>query len=628
MDDQRFLELCTEKGYQPISQFAVAVALAKKYLAEKKRLSGDTFFDHNLRVASILVDAGTAPEIVLAGLLHSLGSDAAEEIVQQFGRDVLRLVVGIDEIKEIKAKNIQKEAETVRKLLLTTLTDLRVIFIKLANKLDNLRTSAILSPEERQRVASEALEIYAPLAYRLGAEKLRTELEDTAFQIVHPEEHQRIAAFLEASRSEREAILQEALQQMEQLCAGKVPILRMKGRSKHLYSMYRKATQRGVPIEQQQDLLGIRIIVPDVKSCYAVLGLLHEQFEPIEGTLKDYIANPKPNFYRSLHTALRLPSGKSIEVQIRTPEMDEFAEEGLAAHWRYKKLQSDEFFEKRTAWLKGVLDLQREGNVKEFLETAKVDVFGDNIYCYTPKGTMKELPKGATALDFAFFVHEEVGNRAIGARVNGKFVPLKCELATGDVVEILTNKNQRPRRGWLKIVKSGRARQKIRKSLQQYEKLPALHYHQLKPLVTEEQGILVESPAFPKAVCILAKCCQALPGESIVGLVTKRRIISAHRQDCRHVLKDEERWVPVQWKTTFNQKITFFVNVAERSGILADLLHTIATVGFEVKEAKAKLVNRDLAECSFVVFPKSLEHLKELTNRVQKVRGVKRMYFE
>ncbi|HLC97839.1 MAG TPA: HD domain-containing protein [Candidatus Nanoarchaeia archaeon] len=628
MNEQHFLELCKEKGYQNLPQFEAAVALAKRSLEPKKRLSGDTFFDHNLRVAAILADIGAAPEIILAGLLHGTGSDAAEEIAHQFGQEVLRLVVGVDEIKEIKARNLQKEAETVRKLILTTLTDLRVIFIKLANKLDNLRTSAALSREEQQRIAQEALEIYAPLAYRLGAEKLRTEIEDTAFQIVSPEAYEHIRAFLEASREEREAIVQEALRDITQLCAGKVQILRIKGRPKHLYSIYRKATQRQVPMEKQQDLLGMRIIVPDTKSCYMVLGLLHENFDPVEGLLKDYVANPKPNFYRSIHTALRLPPGNVLEVQIRTPEMDEFAEEGLAAHWRYKKLQSDEFFEKRIAWMKGVLDLQREGSVKEFLETVKVDVFGDKIYCYTPKGDVKELPKKATVLDFAFFVHEAVGSTAIGARVNGKFVPLKWELANGDVVEVLTNKSQRPRRGWLKIVTSGRAKQKIRKSLHEHEKLPALHYHLLKPLVTEEQGLLVEAPTFPKALCVLAKCCQALPGEAIIGLATKRRLISAHRSDCRHVLKEQERWITVQWKSTFNQKITFFVQVEERSGVLADLLHTIATTGFEVKEAKAKLINSQLAECSFVVFPKDLGHLQEVTRRVQNVRGVKRMSFE
>ncbi|MEK6904848.1 MAG: TGS domain-containing protein, partial [Nanoarchaeota archaeon] len=294
---------------------------------------------------------------------------------------------------------------------------------------------------------------------------------------------------------------------------------------------------------------------------------------------------------------------------------------------RYKGLKSDQFFEKKTAWLKGVLDLQKEGN-QEFLEMAKVDVFGDNIYCYTPKGDVKELPKNATILDFAFLVHEEVGNHAVGGRVNGKFVSLKHELLSGEVVEIITNKSQRPRRNWLKIVKSGGARQKIRKSLREHEKLPALHFKQLKPITTEEQGILAEAPEFPNAVCVLAKCCYALPGEEIAGLATKRRIISVHKTDCRAALKEEERMIKVVWKNGFNQKIRFQAVAEERSGLLADLLNTIANTGFEVKEAKAKLLSSTLAQCSFLVVPRDLEHLKELVRRIHKVRGLKKIYFE
>lgn len=386
-------------------------------------------------------------------------------------------------------------------------------------------------------------------------------------------------------------------------------------------------TQRGVKLQEQYDLLGIRVIVPTTKECYILLGLLHETFLPIEGRLKDYIANPKPNFYRSIHTALRLPNGKIAEVQIRTPEMDEFSEEGIAAHWRYKGVKSDQFFEKKIAWLRGILDLQKEDN-KEFVEAAKIDIFGDNINCYTPKGDVKELPREATVLDFAFLIHEEVGCHAVGARVNGTFVPLKHTLAMGDVVEILTNKNQRPRRNWLKIVKSSGTKHKIRKSLREHEKLPAFHFHTFKPLIKEEQGILVESPEFPKAACVLAKCCLALPGTDITGLVTKRRLISVHRVECRVAHKEEERWVPVRWKETFNQKIRFYVDADERSGLLADLLHTIAVAGFEVKEAKAKLMSSDKAQCSFLVVPRDLEQLKGLVVKVGKVKGVKKIFFE
>src|SRR3989338_2428139 len=594
MAEEEFLALCKKKGYaeKTLEQFTKATTFSKHILADKKRLAGDSFFDHNLRVGTILVENRADPEIVLAGLLHTtIKYVSPQEVQNTFGETILRLIQQEEEIKRIKSKNVEMQAEGLRKILLTTLKDFRVILIKLAAKVDNLKTIKVLPPEEQKRIAEEVLEIYAPLAYRLGMEKIRVELEDLAFRVLHPQMYQEINDFLEESKEQREKDIEDTIVQIKQLAGEKVDILKIKGRPKHIYSIYKKMTQRGVKLQEQYDLLGLRVIVPEVKDCYTLLGLLHEKFTPLEGKLKDYIANPKPNFYRSLHTAIQLPNGRVAEVQIRTEEMDEFAEEGLAAHWRYKGIKADQSFEKKIAWLRGVLELQEKGENKEFLETAKVDVFGDKIYCYTPKGDLRELPKGSCILDFAYSVHEEVGNQSVAGRVNGKFVPLKQELAVGDVVEVVTNKNQRPRRSWLKIVKSIKARQKIRKSLQRYEKLPALHFRQLWDVVKEKAGVLVESEEFPKASCNLAKCCLPLPGEKIVGIVTKRRLISVHSENCRMALKEEQRWVPVNWRETFNQKIQLFVKANERSGLLADLLNTIANAGFEVKEAKAKLVD-------------------------------------
>ncbi len=629
MGQDSFLQLCREQygvTHEPI--FQSALSFSQKYLGKMKRLSGDTYFEHNVRVAEILADSKVSYEVVVAGLLHGILKYCPEkEIEDAFGKDILALLKGIEEIKLVKSKNPLLEAEALRRILLTTFRDVRVIFIKLATKLDNLHSIRVLPPSDQIRIAQEVLEVYAPLANRLGLEKIKNPLEDLSLKILNPEKYKEVVDFLEESREQRELLIKEVIQLVKSISAGIVEIVKIKGRSKHIYSIYKKMTIKNVPLQEQYDLSAIRVIVPEIKDCYTLLGLLHEKFEQVEGRLKDYIANPKPNFYRSIHTTLKLPNEKLVEIQIRTPEMDEFAEEGLAAHWRYKGLKSDQFFEKKTAWLKGVLDLQKEGN-QEFLEMAKVDVFGDNIYCYTPKGDVKELPKNATILDFAFLVHEEVGNHAVGGRVNGKFVSLKHELLSGEVVEIITNKSQRPRRDWLKIVKSGSARQKIRKSLREHEKLPALHFKQLKPITTEEQGILAEAPEFPNAVCVLAKCCYALPGEDIAGLATKRRIISVHKTDCRAALKEEERMIKVVWKNGFNQKIHFQAVAEERSGLLADLLNTIANTGFEVKEAKAKLLSSTLAQCSFLVVPRDLEHLKELVRRIQKIRGLKKIYFE
>ncbi len=628
MDATSLLLLAEKQRYsaENRTQFQKAITLAEPLLRTKKRLSGDTYFDHNLRVAAILIENKADPEAITVALVYTaLGK---EEVTAHFTPSLGALLESLSDIKEIKIKNSKLGGDALRKIILTTIHDIRVIIIKLANKLDNLSTIAVFPEEEQKRIASEVLEIYAPLAYRLGLEKLRVKLEDTAFMILNQRKYQEIQNFLEESREQREKNIEEAIAKIKILAANKINIIKIKGRPKHIYSIYKKMTDRGVKLNEQYDLLGIRVIVADEKECYALLGLLHEKLEPVEGKLKDYIANPKPNFYRSIHTAIRLPNGKIAEVQIRTPEMDEFAEEGLAAHWQYKGLKSDQVFEKKMAWLKSILELQKSDENKEFLETVKVDLFGDTMYCYTPKGDLKELPKNSTILDFAYAVHEEIGNHAVGGKINGRFVPLKEVLSPGDVVEIVTNKNQQPRRSWIKIVTSPKSQQKIRRSLKAQGSFSSFHFRALKPKITEEQGVLVHADQFPKAQCELAKCCHAIPGDTLSGIITKRRIISVHRRDCRQALKEEERWIPVEWRDTFNQRIRFFVEAEERSGLLADLLHTIATAGFEVKEAKAKLISNNSLECSFVVIPRSLSHLTELIQRVQKVRSYKRIYFE
>ncbi len=631
MDKDKFLAQCKLFGYKDdsLKRFEEAIDLIENELKEKKRISGDTFLEHNLRIGLILAENKAVPEVVLAGLFHGhLNDITLNKVKEEFGNEVYNLVKEVEEIEDIKHRNKKLEATALRKIFLTTLTDVRVILVKLANKLDNLRTIKALPKNTQERVAHEVLEIYAPLAYRLGIEKIKVELEDLSFRVLSPRKYDEIINFLKESSQQRQRNIVEAIRVIKRVVGERIKIVGISGRSKHVYSIYKKLKKKKTSLNKLFDLLGIRILVSNERDCYSLLGLLHEVFEPIEGRLKDYIANPKPNLYRSIHTGIKLPNGKVAEIQIRTSEMEEFAEEGIAAHWRYKGISSEQSFEKKISWLKGILDLQKDGDNKDFLEAAKVDVFGDTIYCYTPKGDTKELPKNATILDFAYSVHEEVGNHSVGGRVNGRFVPLKHIITHGDVVEVVTNKNQRPRRSWIKLVKSAKARQKIRKSLKKYEKLPALYFRTFKPTVTEEQGILVESEAFPNATCILAKCCNPLPGEKIIGILTKRKIVSTHRDDCKLALKEQQRWVAVNWKESFNQKIKFFVNAHERSGLLADLLHTIANAGFEVKEAKAKLIDIEHAQCNFQVIPRDLEHLKELIKRVNKVKGVTKVFFE
>lgn len=619
----QLLDLCREKGYkeQYLSKFELAITKAE-VLKNEKRKSGDTVFDHNLRVAELLADNKSAPEVIVTAILQ--GSNLGDNLINSlFGKEVAALMAQVEQLRELTFKNKQLHAEAFKRMLLTTLQDVRAILIKLADKIDNLKSLEVFPEKEQKRIAEEVLEIYSPLADRLGVDKIKNLLEDLAFKILNPKKYKEIEEALKASSQQREEKVKEVIETVREFISDKIKIIKIKGRPKQIYSIHKKLLEKNRRIF---DLIGVRIIVPEIKDCYMALGLLHEKFEPVEGRLKDYITNPKPNSYQSIHTTVIFPPDKIVEFQIRTPEMDELAEEGIAAHWRYKGLRFEETFERKLSWLRSVLELQKDN--PEFLETLKVDVFGDKIYCYTPKGDVKELPKGACVLDFAFMVHEEVGCKAVAGRVNGKFVPLKHKLVLGDVVEVVTNKNQRPRRSWIKLVKSTKARQKIRRSLKDYGNLSSFYYRELKPEVKNEYGLLVDSEEFKKAICILAKCCLALPGEAIIGILTKRRIISVHRQDCRGALKLQERWIPVNWRETFSQKITFEVRANERSGLLADLVHTIASAGFEVKEAKAKMLGSQMAQCSFTVVPKDLENLKELIRRVEKVKGVKLICFE
>jgi GTP pyrophosphokinase len=617
-----------EKGYQrtEILKFEKALDLIRPQLIAKKRLAGDNFYEHNLRVGAILMENKAEPDVVIAGLLHgTLDLITEDEVKKDFGENVFNLVKGVKELQDVKINNEMLDAEALRKILITTINDVRIIFVKLANKLDNLNSVHIFPPQEQEKMAQEVLEVYAPLAYRLGMEKLRMRLEDSAFKVINPEKYLEIVSLLEKSREYRENEVELLIEEIKEMSKGKLKLMSIKGRPKHVYSIYRKMESKEKEFDNVYDLLGLRVIVPEEKDCYALLGMLHEAYEPVEGRLKDYIANPKPNFYRSLHTGIKLKNERVFEVQIRTPEMDEFAEEGLAAHWRYKKMNSDEAFERKIAWLRSVFEMKTK---EDFLDTVKVDLFGDKIYCYTPKGDVKELPKGATVLDFAYTVHEELGNKCVGGRVNGKFVPLKNEIKQGDVVEVMTHKLQKPRRGWMKIATSIKARQKIKRALKEQNILPALYMSWWKPRLKEGESLLVESPDHKNAECILAKCCNALPGEEIKGIPTKKKIISIHKADCKQISNEAKRWVKVGWKNSFSQQIQFYIEAAERRGMLAELLHTIASAGFEVKEAKGKFVNNISQQCSFKVVPRDLEHLKDMVQRVQKVRGVRKVWFE
>ncbi|MFC1682025.1 TGS domain-containing protein, partial [Nanoarchaeota archaeon] len=362
------------------------------------------------------------------------------------------------------------------------------------------------------------------------------------------------------------------------------------------------------------------------KDCYSVLGILYENYIVVKGTLKDYIANPKPNGYKSLHSVLEVQKRK-IEVQIRTKEMDEIAEEGIAAHWSYKKLKSDVCFEKKIAWLRSVLELEKGSN-QEFLKNLKQNLFGDRFYCYTPKGKAINLPEDSSVLDFAYYVHREVGNHAVGGRINGIFVSLSKKLKSGDVVEIITNKHQRPRRNWVKYVASSRARCIIRNEVKKIEHLPVTKSFVIKKKESEKFESLVFSDDFPNHKFNLAKCCAPVPKKEIVGVIKSHKVILVHNKNCDSIKRIKDKLIPIFWKESFNRLIKIIVKASDRSGILADLLNTITQGGFIVKEANAKLLYDDISECFFVVVPQKLEHIVKLIKRIEKVRGVKGVRFD
>ncbi|MFP4119226.1 MAG: RelA/SpoT family protein [Candidatus Woesearchaeota archaeon] len=625
---QKFDTTVHENGYSMADTglFEKAITYAKNSLGEMKRYNGESQFTHNLRIGVILADAKAFPEVVAAGLLKHVNKQVLpSELQGEFGQEIADLVFGQQQLAGLKNKNEHLEAEALRQILLVSIKDPRIIFVKLASKLDNLKHMDAFSTREKQRISKEVLDIYGPLAGRLGMNKLKAELEEEAFKILNPRRYKEISDYLNQSKQERETTIKNFVDEVKGLLEDKIELVTIKGRPKHIYSIYRKFKR--TRLDKQYDHFAIRIITRREHDCYVALGYLLEHFTSIKKRLKDYIQHPKSNGYQSIHTIVRY-GDYNIEVQIRTQEMDEVAEEGIAAHWSYKKLKSDPHFEMKTAWLRSLLDLQQGTKSKEFLKTAKVDLFGDRIYCYTPKGDVINLPKKACVLDFAYHIHQKMGDTSIGGRINGRFAPLKTKLSQGDVVEIVTNKNQRPRRDWLKLVASAKAKQKIRQGLRKTDSLPVIKYKK-KSLSEEEQKYedLVNCKELPTVHCTLARCCHPLPQDEIVGILTKRQEISVHKSECKEIRKLSHEYLHVGWKESFNRPLQVVVQAASRSGVLVELLNTILQAGFSVKEAKGKVQGQEISICSFSIAPRPLEDVTSLVEKLHNVRGVKKIRF-
>jgi GTP pyrophosphokinase len=680
------------------SLISEAYELAELAHQEQRRASGEPYLYHCLEVAGMLAELRLDPPTIAAGLLHDVVEDSlvsVEDLRRDFGEEVASLVDGVTKLGEIELSKMgrltfdEQESENLRKMFLAMFRDVRVVLIKLADRLHNMRTLSSLSEDRRRRIARETLEIFAPLANRLGIWRWKWELEDLGFRHLRPRRYYEIARLIDERRLSREDDIRHYVEVLrQQLAEEGLPNDYISGRPKHIYSIYRKMDRKGLPFDQIYDIRGIRVIVDTVAQCYSTLGIVHGLWNPIPGEFDDYIATPKDNMYRSLHTAVVADDGKTLEVQIRTHEMHETAHYGIAAHWRYKEgdKHEDIEFEQKINWLRQLMEWRQDiTDATEFIASLKTDVFQDRVYTFTPKGDVIDLPTGSTAIDFAYHIHTEIGHRCRGAKVNGKLVGLDYQLKNGDQVSILTTNRGGPSRDWLNpalgYVETSRARSKIRQwfrrqkreeniaqghellerelkrlgvegmphekvaQLFQYDKLnnflAAVGYgdinsQQIATRIIEaerREEILeeeLELPAGPPPTRVgegvmvrgtggllthLARCCGPVPGDEIIGYVTRGRGVTVHRRDCPNILRirELERLIEVAWgikEKTY--PATICIVAYDRGGLMRDIAAVVAAAGinvtaFNVSTAKnianvyATLEISDIAQLSSVL---------------------------
>ena len=645
--------------------------------ANAERISGEAYIIHPLNVAAILANLHMDTETIAAALLHDVPEDTqytSADIHRAFGPNIATLVDGVTKLGQIGqpagSSGDLRRAESLRKLILATADDVRVVLIKLADRLHNMLTLGALPSEKRQRIAQETMDIFAPLANRLGVWQIKWALEDLAFRYLRPDVYKELGTLLAQRREERERYVENVIDMLGRELDKSGIVAEVSGRPKHIYSIWRKMQRKEIGLDQIYDVHGVRMIVPEVRDCYAALGVVHTLWSPIPGEFDDYIATPKDNLYRSLHTAVVGSDGHALEVQIRTREMHRTAEYGIAAHWRYKEpgVKPDKEFEEKVAWLRQILEWREDvTDAYEFVDSLKTDLFQDRVYVFTPKGDIIDLPAGSTPIDFAYHVHTEVGHRCRGARVTGKLVSLNHQLKNGDQVEIITAKRGGPSRDWLNpnlnYVKTSRARSKIRRWFRQqdmglnialgrqvlekelrrlnisrshediaqrfhYEKvddfLAALGYGEvnsqqvatkvleLEREQQEEQEKAVTPLELPRKrapalviegmkvrgtghlLTTLGRCCNPLPGDDIIGYITRGRGITIHRQDCSNVLAshEPERLIEVDWgEASPTYQVMISVRAYDRPGLLRDITTLVADEGVNLAQAAAT-VNR------------------------------------
>jgi guanosine-3',5'-bis(diphosphate) 3'-pyrophosphohydrolase len=669
----------------------------------QERVSGEPYLSHPLAVAEILLDLKMDVESIAAGLLHDVVEDthaSLEQVRQAFGNEIGDLVDGLTKISKLHfGSRVEHQAESLRKMVLAMSKDIRVILIKLADRLHNMRTMEPLREEKRRLIARETLDIYSPIAHRLGIYWMKAELEDLALRHLEPEVYHDLAARVAKKRREREKDINEVIEILQQKLTEVDIHAEIVGRPKHFYSIYKKMRDQRKEFDEIYDLTAVRVITESVKDCYGSLGVIHSLWKPIQGRFKDFVAMPKSNLYQSLHTTVVGPVGEPVEIQIRTHEMHKTAEDGIAAHWVYKEGRAAlDPADKGFAWIRQLLEWQRElKDSREFLETVKVDLFPDEVYVFTPKGDVKSFPKGATPIDFAFGVHTDIGFTCVGAKVNSRLVPLRYELQNGDIVEILTDVKHRPSRDWLKLVKTPRARGRIKQWVKSEEKLRSISlgrdllekelrrmgkspaqilkpetmatmlarsgfsapdeffatvgYGKLSPrqamarLLPPEE-LPPEGEARPErkarqrpddGVTLLgahdflihfARCCSPLPGDEIVGFITRGRGVSVHSADCPNVdqlFYDPERKINVSWDTApsvpHQVKIRVTIGV-DRPGILAAISTAISASKINIAQADVRVTEDRKGLNTFTLEVSDLKQLQSAMGAIRQIDGV------
>jgi len=682
---------------------------AKVHLGQV-RLSGEPYLNHPLEVAGILTQLRLDVASVATGLLHDTVEDTLttpKEIQENFGEEIAQLVDGLTKISLISLRSSEeRQAENFRKMILAMVKDIRVILIKLADRLHNMRTLKYQPRDRQSEISQETLDIYAPLADRLGIDWIKSELEDLAFQYLHPEIYDDIRRKIAKKEKERTRYTEEVKRTlMKKLYENRIEG-EVTGRLKQIYSIYLKMKEQNIDFDQVYDITAFRVIVHSIKECYDVLGIIHSIWKPIPGKFKDYVGLPKENMYQSLHTTVIGPYGERIEIQIRTHEMHKIAEEGIAAHWKYKGGKVvEEADDKRFTWLRQLLEWQRDlKDNREFIESVKVDLFPNEVYIFTPKGEVKQFPAGSTPIDFAYSIHSDIGNHCVGAKVNSKIVPLRYELRSGDTIEILTSPNQKPSKDWLKLAKTSRAKAKIRQwfTVEEREKSitlgkeileKELHKYDLQQAKLTKSGELAKVASEfsyqgvedliaavgygkvtanqvigkilpqekldqqkeelqegrlkhllqkithgPKDALLIkgidnvmvryAGCCNPVPGDKVVGFITRGRGVTIHTADCQNAMDDDpHRKVEVEWDSTkeYSYPVRIRIYSDDKKGMLGEISNSISSSRANIKNARVDTTEDKKAVSTFEVEIRDLNHLNKVIRALEKIKGVRQV---